>query len=339
MVKIVVDCFGGDRSPGANIDGALLALSAASDLRLILTGDEQKIKDALSGRDYDADRIEILHAPEIIDCHDKPTDAVRLKRESSMMKGIRLLREDDTVRGLVSTGSTGALVAASLLRIGRIPGVIRPAFCPVLPDLHGGIVGICDSGANVDITPDHLFQYAVMGSVYLSETMGVEKPRVGLLNVGAEAEKGDDLRKRTYPLLSESPDINFVGNAEGRDVFSGDFDLIVCDGFSGNVLIKSVEGTSLSLLKRLKNDIGSKLRYKLGALLMKQMFLDEKELMNYQNYGGSVMLGTSKTVVKGHGSSNARAVKECIMQAYRMENASVNEKIESILGKAEQTNA
>lgn len=335
MVKIVVDCFGGDRSPGVNVEGAVRALEKEKDLYLVLSGDGERIRNLLDEYSPDASRLDILHAPDVIDCHDKPTDAVRLKRESSMMKAIKLLREDNTVRGLVSTGSTGALVAAALLRIGRIPGVIRPAFCPILPNLHGGVLGICDSGANVDITPDHLLQYAVMGSVYLSETMGVEKPRVGLLNVGAEAEKGDELRKQAYKKLASCPDINFSGNAEGRDVFSGDFDLIVCDGFSGNVLIKSVEGTSLALLKRLKSDIGSKFRYKLGALFMKQMFLDEKELMNYQNYGGSVMLGTSKTVVKGHGSSNTRAVTECILQAYRMESASVNEKIESILGKVE----
>ncbi len=336
MVKIIVDCFGGDKSPGVNVEGAVQALDAEKDLYLILSGDEERINELLGLYSYDKNRIEILHAPDVIDCHDKPTDAVRLKRDSSMMKAIKLLREDETVSGLVSTGSTGALVAAALLRIGRIPGVIRPAFCPVLPNLRGGVLGICDSGANVDITPDHLLQYAVMGSVYLSETMGIENPRVGLLNVGAEAEKGDELRKQAYKKLSACPDIHFAGNAEGRDVFSGDFDLIVCDGFSGNVLIKSVEGTSLALLKRLKNDIESKLSYKIGALFMKRMFMDEKELMNYQNYGGSVMLGTSKTVVKGHGSSNSRAVKECIMQAYRMENASVNEKVESLLGKAEK---
>lgn len=319
MIRIVVDCFGGDHSPAANIDGTLLAMERFPDLSVILTGDEESIRSCLAGKKYDASRLEVVHAPEVIGCDEKPTDAIRLKRESSMMKAVRILREDDTVAGMVSVGSTGALVAAATLRIGRLRGVIRPAFCPILPTMTGGIVGICDTGANLDITPDHLQQYAVMGSLYLRQVYGIGSPRVALLNIGVEAEKGDDLHRAAYQLLSSTPGINFVGNMESRDLLSGKYDLVVCDGFSGNVLIKSTEGTALELLKRLKTDLTTGFFNKIGALFLYRTMMREKEYMNYQNYGGSVLLGTAKVVVKGHGSSKAEAVAKCVEQAYRME--------------------
>ena len=331
MIKIAVDCFGGDHSPVAQVDGSLLALEQFPDLSLILAGDEALLREVLAGKTYDESRLSILHAPEVVGCNEKPTDAIRLKKESSMMKTIRLLREDDTVAGIVSMGSTGALVAAATLRLGRLRNVIRPAFCPILPTMNGGVVGVCDSGANVDITPDYLQQYAVMGSLYLENVYGVKNPRVALLNIGLEAEKGDDLRKKAYELLSQTPNINFVGNMESRDLLSGKFDLVVCDGFSGNVLLKSTEGALLEMLGKLKKDIQSKLIHKLGAIFLYKMFREEKEFMNYQNYGGSVLLGTAKVVVKGHGSSKATAVLKCIEQAYRMELNSLTEKTEEAL--------
>lgn len=330
-MKLIVDCFGGDHSPEANVDGSLLALSRFDDLQLVLSGDEEILQKNLEGKQYDKDRIELLHAPEVVGCDEKPTDVIRLKRESSMMKAIKLLREDAEVSGLISTGSTGALVAASMLRVGRLRGVIRPAFCPVLPTMNGGIVGICDSGANVDITPDYLQQFAILGSEYLKCVYGIENPRVALLNIGVEAEKGDNLRKEAYTLLKGTTNIHFVGNMESRDLLSGRYDLVVCDGFSGNVLVKTTEGTALELLKKIKTDIYSKLINKVGALFMKKMFLQEKEFMNYQNYGGSVMLGTAKVVVKGHGSSSAEAVAKCIEQAYRMEAGAYGQAVESAL--------
>ena len=336
MVKIVVDCFGGDRSPDANIEGAVTALEKFPDIYLILTGDEEIIKSKLDGKKYDDSRIEILHAPEIVGCDEKPTDVIRLKRESSMMKAVKLLREDDSVSGMVSIGSTGALVAAAMLRIGRLRGVIRPAFCPVLPTMNGGIVGICDSGANVDITADYLQQYAIMASLYLKSVYSVEEPRVALLNIGTEETKGDDLRKTAYPMLKETKGINFVGNMESRDLLSGKYDVVVCDGFAGNVLIKSTEGACLEMLKRLKKDISSSFVNKIGALFMYRMFMKEKEFMNYQNYGGSVLLGTAKTVVKGHGSANAASVYKCIEQAYRMETSGLSQMIEEALAANEQ---
>ena len=333
MIKIIVDCFGGDHSPDANIDGAIDALQRFEDLSIILTGEQAILKAKLAERSYPADRIEIVHAPEVIGCEDKPTDAIRLKRNSSMMKGIMMLRDDDSVAGLVSTGSSGALVTGALIRIGRLAGVIRPAFCPVLPTMDGGIVGICDSGANVEVKADQLRQFAIMGSIYMETVYGVKKPRVALLNVGVEAEKGDTLRQEAYKLLEETECINFVGNMESRDLLSGKYDLVVCDGFSGNVLVKTTEGTALELLKMLKKNIFSRTIYKIGALFMKKMFSDMKSFMDYQNYGGSVLIGTSKVVVKGHGSAKAVSVAKCIEQAYRMETGAIGPRIENEIAK------
>ena len=335
MIRILLDCFGGDHCPEAPVQGAIKALSSIEDLHLTLLGDESVLRRELEGKVYDASRLEIVHAPEVIGCDERPTDVVRLKRESSMMKGIILLRDRDDVSALVSVGSTGALVTGALVRLGRIPGVIRPAFCPILPTMDGGIVGICDSGANVEVTPAHLRQFAIMASLYMEKVYSVENPRVALLNVGKEAEKGDTLRQETYALLSETPSVNFVGNMESRDLLSGRYDVVVADGFSGNVLVKTTEGTALELLKKLKREIFSKTRYKIGALLMKRMFSDMKAFMNYQNYGGSVLLGTSKVVVKGHGSSDAVAVCKCIEQAYRMEVSSLSGQIETQIAKYE----
>lgn len=328
MIKILIDCFGGDNCPQAPVEGALAALAKNPELYVMLCGDEAILQKELEGKTYDKSRVEIVHAPEVIGCDEKPTDVVRLKRNSSMMKAIILLRDRDDISAMVSTGSTGALVTGALVRLGRIPGVIRPAFCPILPTMDGGIVGICDSGANVEVTPAHLRQFAIMASLYMENVYGVEKPRVALLNVGKEAEKGDETRQEAYKLLQETEGLNFVGNMESRDLLSGNYNVVVADGFSGNVLVKTTEGTALELLKKLKKEIFSRTLYKIGALLMKKMFTDMKEFMNYQNYGGSVLLGTSKVVVKGHGSSKAVAVEKCIEQAYRMEVSKLSEKIE-----------
>lgn len=328
MIKVIVDCFGGDHSPQAQVDGSIAALAKNPELYIILSGDKEILEKELVGRTYDASRLEIMHAPQIIGCDEKPTDVVRLKRDSSMMKGIIALRDRDDIAAMVSCGSTGALVTGALVRLGRIPGVIRPAFCPILPTMDGGIVGICDSGANVEVTSAHLRQFAIMASLYLENVYGVKKPRVALLNVGKEAEKGDDVRRETYALLKDTPSVNFVGNMESRDLLSGSYDVVVADGFSGNVLVKTTEGTALELLKKLKKDIYTRFIYKMGALLMKRMFMEEKEFMNYQNYGGSVLIGTSKVLVKGHGSSKAVAVEKCIEQAYKMEESRLSDKIE-----------
>ena len=335
MIKILVDCFGGDHCPEAPVQGALAALEKNPELHLLLTGDEALLQKELAGKTYDSGRLEIVHAPEVIGCDEKPTDVVRLKRNSSMMKAIILLRDREDIAGMVSVGSTGALVTGALVRLGRIPGIIRPAFCPILPTMDGGLVGICDSGANLTVTPAHLRQFAIMASLYMSQVYDVPKPRVALLNVGKEAEKGDGIRQETYKLLQETDCVDFVGNMESRDLLSGRYHVVVADGFSGNVLVKTTEGTALELLKKIKKDIYSRTLYKVGALLMKKMFQEEKAFMNYQNYGGSVLLGTSKVVVKGHGSSNAKAVEKCIEQAYKMETSGLSHQIEAAIAKYE----
>lgn len=323
-----MDCLGGDNSPRANVLGALKAMEKYPDLRMVFTGVQEDIERELAAAGQtDRSRIEIVHAPEAITGEDKPTDAIRLKKNSSMVMGLRMLREDPEIAALISTGSTGALVAGATLRIGRLPGIRRPAFCPILPAMTGGIVGVCDSGANVDIIPEQLQQFAIMGSRYLECAFGVKSPRVAMLNIGVETEKGDMLRKEAFPLLQNTPGVNFVGNMESRDLLSGNYDLIVCDGFSGNVLIKTAEGMALELMRKLKRDICSKGVYKLGALLMKKMFAQEREFFNYQNYGGSVLLGAEKTVVKGHGSSGPDAVCKCVEQACRMSLGGMNEQI------------
>ena len=319
MINIVVDAMGGDRSPDANIEGAVLAVNKISDAKIILVGDETWIKEKLSAYKYDGARLSILHAAEVIDCNEKPTDAIRNKKESSMYKAIELLKSGEDMNALVCTGSTGALLAGAVLKIGWIRGVKRPAFCPVMPTMNRKIVGVCDSGANVDCDSLQLKQFAVMGSLYMKKAYGVENPRVALLNVGTEEEKGDMLRKETYKILKETPSINFVGNMESRDLLKGNYDLVVCDGFAGNVLIKSTEGACLEMLKLLKTTMTASFKNKMGALLLKKDITELKDFMDYNNYGGAVLLGASKTIVKGHGSSKGITVFHCIEQAYNME--------------------
>lgn len=333
MIKIIVDCFGGDRSPQANIEGAVKALNENNDLYLILSGDEDILKKELANFTYDKERIEFLDAKDVISCNDKPTEAIRQKKESSLVKALELLHKDESVKGLVSLGSTGAILAGSVMRIGRIPGVKRPAFCPILPTMNQSIVGVCDSGANVDCEPFYLQQFALMGSLYMERAFGKTSPRVALLNIGTEEEKGDARSKEAYQLIKNTPGINFVGNMESRDVLSGDYDLIVCDGFSGNVLIKSVEGTGLELLKLLKKTLTKSFKTKMGALLIKKEVMEIKNFMDYNNYGGAVMLGVKKNIIKAHGSSKASAVYHCINQAYNMEKNHLVEIIQEEIAK------
>ena len=333
MIKVVVDCFGGDRSPQANVSGAIKALNENDDLYLILTGDEEKLQAELSSYTYDKTRLEIVHAPDVISCEEKPVEAIKKNKESSLVKAYDLLRQNDDINALVSTGSTGAVLVGSVLKVGRIKGVNRPAFCPILPTMKETIVGICDSGANVDCDPINLVQFAIMGSLYLEKAYGIKNPRVALLNIGTEEGKGDALRKETYELLKENESINFVGNMESRDLLTGDYDLIVCDGFSGNVLLKSTEGACMELMKLLKKKMTSGIKNKLGALLLKKSMYQVKDYMDYNNYGGGVMLGTKKTIVKGHGSSKDTAIYHCINQAYNMEKSKLREYISEEITK------
>ncbi|MDY6024137.1 MAG: phosphate acyltransferase PlsX [Candidatus Borkfalkiaceae bacterium] len=335
MIKILVDTLGGDNSPSANVEGAVKALSSIEDLEVVLVGDEKVISEQLKNFTFDASRLSIVHAPDEISCNDKPTEAIKTKKESSLYKCYEILRTDETVHGMVSTGSTGAILAGAVLRLGRIKGIKRPAFCPILPTMKGSLVGICDSGANVDCDSVQLTQFAVMADLYLKKAYGVESPKVALLNVGVEEEKGDLLRKETFAALKANDKINFVGNMEGRDLLSGNYDLVVCDGFTGNVLLKSTEGACLEMLKMLKKTFMKNLKNRIAAGILKKDVYALKDFMDYNNYGGAVLLGANKTVVKGHGSSKAVSVFHCIEQAYNMEKENLREAISQAVAQAE----
>lgn len=319
MIKIIVDAMGGDNSPNVNVEGSVSALSKISDIEITLVGPEATLNDLLKNFDYDKTRLKIVNADDVITCNDKPTEAIRTKKESSLYKSYELLRTQD-YGGMVSIGSTGAILVGAITRLGRIKGVSRPALVPVVPTIEGdGIVALCDSGANAECISNQINQFATMGSFYLEKAFGVKNPRVGLLNIGAEENKGDNLRKETYQLLKGNKHINFVGNAEAREYLSGKFDLIVCDGFSGNVLLKATEGACMGVMKLVKHTFLKNLKTKIGALLLKKDLYAVKNKMDYNNYGGAALLGVSKTVVKGHGSSKGKSVFKCIEQAYTME--------------------
>ena len=335
MIKLVIDCMGGDNSPSVNIEGTLKALEELKDLHVILCGKEEQIASLLEKYKYDKERVEILDAQDEITCHDSPVEAIATKKESSLVKSLMLLKKDDSVNGLVSIGSTGAIISGGIMKIGRIKGIKRPAFCPILPTMNGGIVGICDSGANVDCSPLFLHQFALMGSLYMERAYGITNPRVALLNIGLEEEKGDILRKETYPLLKEDTSINFVGNMESRDFLSGKYDLVVCDGFAGNVLIKSTEGACLEMLKLLKKTFYSSLKNKLGALILKKDIYKIKDQMDYNNYGGAVLLGVKKTIVKGHGNCKMKSIYHCVKLAYTIEKNNLLAAIEEAINKNE----
>lgn len=338
MIKIVVDAFGGDRSPLVNIEGAVNAINEVKDLMVILTGDEEIIKKELANFNYDQERLQIVHAPDVITCNDKPTDAIKHKKDSSLVKAFDLLKENDDIGGLVSISSTGAVLTGAVLKIGRLPGVKRPALCPILPTMKQGIVALCDSGANAECDSYYLQQFGIMGSLYLNKAFEIENPRVALLNIGTEEEKGDQVHKDAYQLLKNTPNLNFVGNMESRDLLSGDYDLVVCDGFSGNVLLKATEGTSMEILKLIKQAFTKNFKNKMGALLLKNDVKEIKNYMDYNNYGGAVLLGAKKTIVKGHGSSKASAIYHCIIQAYTMEKNKLCEAIKDALNDLNTNN-
>lgn len=329
-MKFVVDCYGGDLSPKANVLGAVQAVNKFSDLNLILCGRESAIRDILAG-EYSGDRIDIINADEIINNSDIPTNAIRQKTGSSMVVAYDLLKNNDDISGIISSGSTGALLAGAIMKIGRIPNIIRPALCPILPTVNNKGVALIDCGANVDCKADMLVQFAYMGSAYMSAVFGVEKPKVGLLSNGSEDKKGNALTKEAFELLSES-NINFMGNMEGRDILSGQYDVVVCDGFTGNVALKSCEGTAGAIFNVLKSEINSGgLKAKLGALLLKNVLKGVKKKLDYNEIGGAGFLGVNKIVVKAHGSSGSKAFSAAIEQARKMAQNDILGKIKSFI--------
>lgn len=328
MIKIIVDAMGGDNSPYVNVEGAVRAINEIDDIEITLVGPQKRLEELLVNYKYDKTRLVIVDAKDEITCNDKPTEAMKTKKESSLYISYELLRGDGGYGGMVSIGSTGAILVGAITRIGRIKGVSRPALVPVMPTAVGnGKVALCDSGANAECFAHQINQFATMGSFYLEKAYGIKNPRVGLLNIGAEENKGDNLRKETYALLKENKHINFVGNAEAREFLSGNFDLIVCDGFSGNILLKATEGACMDTMRLVKGALMKNLKTKIAAALLKKDLYSVKDKMDYNNYGGAALLGVKKTVVKGHGSSKPKAVFKLIEQAYNMEKSGLLEAI------------
>lgn len=323
MIRIVMDAFGGDNAPAAVVEGAVMALAEFDDIAVILSGREDEIARELQKHSYDRERMSILNATEVIDCHDQPTVAVKRKKDSSMVKALQLVA-DGGADCVVSAGSTGALLTGATLIVRRIKGVKRPALAPLLPTRTGSWIMLIDCGANTDCKPSYLQQFGVMADAYMKNVMGVEKPRIALLNNGAEAEKGCELTKAAYRLLEEAP-INFVGNCEARDILSGDYDALVCDGFAGNIVLKYTEGLSATILSMLRDELMADTRSKIGAALAKPAFRRMKKKMDYKEVGGAALLGVNGGVIKAHGSSDARAFRSAVMQARLFAKGSVND--------------
>ncbi|GAB6988866.1 phosphate acyltransferase PlsX [Paenibacillus pini] len=312
-MRIVIDAMGGDHAPECNVDGAWSAAMEWKDTQIVLVGDQAKIEPLLKAKGTAVpDNLTVHHASEVIDGDDEPVKAVRRKKDASMVVAGRMLKEKQA-DAMISSGNTGALMTTGLLVVGRMEGIERPALAPMIPTLDGVGVLALDLGANMDAKPEHLAQYALMGSLYREKVMGISKPRVGLLNVGTEPGKGNELTKLTFPLIEQLP-IHFVGNVEARDIMDGTCDVLVCDGFAGNILLKSIEGTAGAMFKILKEQFSQSLKSKIGAALLLPQLKGIKEKMDYSEHGGAPLLGLSSLVIKGHGSSDANAVKNAVRQ-------------------------
>lgn len=311
-MKIILDGFGGDNAPREIVGGAITAVNVYDDTEIILTGKEDVLKAELEYFGYKGDKITILPASEVIDCNEQPTVAIRTKKDSSLVVGLNYIKEHDNdseIAGFVSAGSTGAVLTGALFNLGRFDGIKRPALAPPLPNLAGGHTLLIDCGANMDSKPEFLCQFALMGSIYMESMFGVKNPRVALLSVGVEDAKGNELTHQAFSMLKEMKNINFVGNMEARDMLSGEYDVVVADGFAGNVALKSTEGAVGFLLKQLKSSIKEGgLRAKIGYLFLKKSFKKLKATVDYGAVGGSPFLGCRRVVIKSHGNSDARAI-------------------------------
>ncbi len=324
-MKLVIDAYGGDNAPGAVIEGVCQALREWGDFDVILTGDEAGIKSELEKRRFtDTERITIIHAPQVITCDEQPTVAVKRKKDSSLVAAMNVMANHEA-DCLISAGSTGAVLTGATLIVRRIPGVKRPALAPLLPTVSKPVM-LLDSGANSDCKPEYLQQFAIMGSAYMEGVMGVGSPAVGLINNGEEAAKGSELSKAAYALLKDTK-VNFTGNCEAREIFSGKYDVLVTDGFTGNVILKEAEGFAEALFKILKRELRSSVKSKLGAGLAKPAFKRVKKQMDYAEYGGAPLLGINGGIIKAHGSSDAKAFVSAIRQARLYVSGGVTEKI------------
>ncbi len=341
-MKILIDAMGGDNSPDEIIKGCVQTVDELES-EIILIGDESKINEKVKdfyGKDSIAEvnpKLTVKNASEVISNHESPTEAIRSKKDSSMVVGFKMLKDGEG-DVFISAGSTGAFMAGGLLLVGRIKGIDRPALCPILPSHSGKGFMLIDSGANTNCRPNNLLQFAQMGSVYMKNVKHVKNPVVGLLNIGAEEGKGNDLMKETYAKLDEDESINFYGNVEGRYMFDDDVDVVVTDGFTGNVALKTIEGMGLMITKLLKEELMKSWWSSFLTLLLKPYLKKFKKRMDYSEYGGALLLGIKKPMVKCHGSANAKIVKFTLHQAEEFAKNNVVQGIETIISKEDKKN-
>ncbi|MGO4531344.1 phosphate acyltransferase PlsX [Paenibacillus sp. 2TAF8] len=312
-MRIVIDAMGGDNAPASTVEGAVAAATEWADTQIVLVGDEAKLEPLLSQSGARPSNLSVRHASEVIGSDDEPVKAVRRKKDSSMVVAGRMVKEKEA-DAMISAGNTGALMTAGLLVVGRMDGIERPALAPMIPTMDDVGVLALDLGANMDAKPEHLAQYALMGSLYRQKVQGIASPRVGLLNVGTEPGKGNELTKHAYPLLEQLP-IRFVGNVEARDVLTGACDVLVCDGFAGNILLKSLEGAAGAIFGLLKEKFTSSFKNKLAAAVLMPELRGLKSKLDYTEHGGAPLLGLSGLVVKSHGSADGNAIKNAVRQA------------------------
>lgn len=328
-VVVALDAMGGDYAPAETVKGAVEAVAEHPEIKVILVGREEQVRKELSQYTYREEDIEVVNATEIIDMGEVPTKAVREKKDSSLVVAMKLVREEKA-DAVVSAGSTGAILVGGQLVVGRIKGIKRPALAPFLPSKKGFSL-LIDCGANVDARPEHLVQFAQMGSVYFENVMGKKNPTVGIVNIGTEEEKGNQLVKETYPLLKECKDINFVGSVEAREIAKGGVDILVCEAFVGNVILKFFEGVALTFLGCIKEGLMSSLRTKLGALMIKPALKGLVKTFDVSSQGGAPLLGLNGLVVKAHGNSKSAEIKTAICQCIAFKENSINDKISAMV--------
>ena len=329
IIRVVVDAMGGDNAPEAPVKGAVEALGEVSNLSIVLVGRTDDINRELGRYTYDKERISIVHADDVIGFDEPPVMAIRKKKNSSIVVGMNLVKHGDA-DAFVSAGSTGAILVGGQFVVGRIKGVERSPLAPLIPTAKGPAL-LIDCGANVDAKASHLVQFAKMGSIYMKHVAGVKNPRVAIVNIGAEEEKGNALVKATYPLLKECTDINFTGSIEARDIPKGDADVIVCEAFVGNVILKLYEGLASTLLSKIKEGLMSTARSKAGALLIKPALKKTLKQFDTSEQGGAPLLGLNGLVVKAHGSSGSLEIKQAIKQCLQFGEEKINEKIKENL--------
>lgn len=325
ITKVALDAMGGDNAPHEIIKGAMDAIEKRKDIKVFLVGQESVIKKELEKYTYEAEQVEVVNATEVIETAEPPVMAIRKKKDSSIVVAMNMVKKGDA-DAFVSAGSSGAILVGGQLIVGRIKGVERPPLAPLIPT-DKGVSLLIDCGANVDARSSHLVQFAKIGSIYMENVMGIKNPRVAIVNIGAEEEKGNALVKETFPLLKACEDINFIGSIEARDIPYGMADVIVCEAFVGNVILKLYEGVGAVLIKKVKAGMMTTLRSKIGALLVKPALKTTLKSFDASEHGGAPLLGLNGLVVKTHGSSKAKEVSNSIIQCVTFKEQKINEKI------------